>query len=86
MSVEDLFGPDETDSEADDEDENDVPSQRDNGSNFEDEEPPTAPAGSDPAPKPQQAPSNQNNAEEDGHINAEGVDYRQPRPPFNSCA
>ena len=48
--------------------------------------PPTAPAGDDPAPQPQQAPSNQNNAEEDGHINAEGVDYRQPHPPFNGCA
>ena len=36
VSAEELFGPDETDSEADDEDENDVPSQRDDDSDFED--------------------------------------------------
>ena len=86
MSFEDVFGPDETDSEADDEDENDVPSQRDDDSDIEDGEPPTSPAGSDHAPQPQQAPTNESNVEEDGHINAEGVGYRQPRPPFNGCA
>ena len=88
MSFEDVFGPDEADSEADDEDENDVPARRDDDSDFEDGEPPTSPAGRDhaPQPQPQQAPTNENNVEEDGHINAEGADYRQPRPPFSGCA
>ena len=87
MSVEELFGPDETDSENDEEDDNDVPSEHDDDSDFGDEAPPpAAPAQDDPAQEAQQAPSHQNNVEEDGHINAEGVDYRQPRPPFNGCA
>ena len=86
MSVEDVFGPDETDSENDDEDEIDVPSENDNDSDFEDGQPPTSPAGSDHEPQPEQTPTNENNAEEDGHINAEGVDYRQPRAPFLGCA
>ena len=86
MSFEDVFGPGETDSEADDEDENDVPSEHDDDPDFEDGQPPTSPAGSDHAPQPEQAPTIENNAEEDGHINAEGADYRQPRAPFNGCA
>ena len=85
-SFEDVFGPDETDSGADDEDENDVPARRDDDPDFEDGEPPTSPAGRDHAPQPEQPPTNENNAEENGHINAEGVDYRQPRPPFNGFA
>ena len=82
MSIEPLFGPGETDSEADDEDENDVPSERDSDSDYEDGQPRTSPAGSDHDPQP---PTNENNAEEDGHMNAENVDYRQPRPPFVGC-
>ena len=69
MSIEELFGPDEADSEADDEVENDVTSEHDDDSDFEDGQPPTSPAGSDHAPQPEQAPTNENNAEEDGHIN-----------------
>jgi hypothetical protein len=86
MSIEELFGPEETDSENDDEDEIDVPSDRDEDSDFEDGQPRTSPAGSDHEPEPDQTPTNENNVEEDGHINAEGVDYRQPRPPFLGCA
>ena len=72
MSVEELFGPDETDSEKDEEDDNDVPSEHDDDSDLGDEvPPPAAPAQDDPAQEAQQAPSHQNNAEEDGHINAE---------------
>ena len=43
MSIESFFGPEETDSEADDEDENDVPSERDSDSDFEDGQPRTSP-------------------------------------------
>ena len=86
MSVEELFGEDEADSEADEEDENDVPSEHDDDSDFEGGEPSPAPARDDPAPEPQQAPSHQNNVEEDGHTKAEGADYRQPRPSFSGCA
>ena len=86
MSIESLFGPEETDSEADDEDENNVPSERDSDSDFEDGKPRTSPAGSDHDPQPDEPPTNENNAEEDGHINAENVDYRQPRAPFAGCS
>ena len=86
MSIEGLFGADETDSEADDEDENDVPPERDSDSDLEDGQPRTSPAGSDHEPKPEpEPPTNENNAEEDGHINAENADYRQPRVPFLGC-
>ena len=50
MSIEELFGPDETDSENDDEDEIDVRSENDDDSDFEDGQPPTSPAGSDDEP------------------------------------
>ena len=88
MSVEELFGPDETNSENDEEDNNDVPSEHDDDSDFEGQEPPTAPARDDqrPAQEDQEAPFNTNNVEEDGHVNADGVDYRQPRAPFYGCA
>ena len=66
MSIESLFGPEETDSEADDEDENDVPSERDSDSDFEDGQPRTSPAGNDHDPQPDEPPTNENNAEEDG--------------------
>ena len=85
MSIESLFGPGETDSEADDEDENDVPSERDSDSDYEDGQPRTSPAGSDHDPQTDEPPTNENNVEEDGHMNAENVDYRQPRPPFAGC-
>ena len=87
MSIEELFGPDETDSEKDEEDDNDVPSKHDDDSDIEGQEPPTAPARDDqrPAQENQEAPFNTNNVEEDGHVNADGVDYRQPRAPFNGC-
>ena len=52
MSIEELFGPEETDSENDDEDEIDVPSDRDEDSDFEDGQPRTSPAGSDDEPQP----------------------------------
>ena len=42
MSVEELFGPDETDSEKDEEDDNDVPSEHDDDSDLGDEVPPPA--------------------------------------------
>ena len=88
MSVEELFGPDEADSENGEENDNDVPSEHDDDSEFEGQEPPTAPARDDqrPAQEDQEAPFNTNNVEEDGHVNADGVDYRQPRAPFTGCA
>lgn len=82
MSVQSVLGPDETDSEDDEDDEvgDDARSQHDGDSDFEGAEPPAAPAQDDesPAQEAEEAPSNTNNVEEDGHINAGGTDYRQP--------
>ena len=80
MPVQSMLDPDEADSENGEDDEVDE--------DYEDTEPRPAPAQDDepPAQEGQKAPSNTNNAEEDGHINAVGIDYRQPRVPFVSTA
>ena len=76
MSVKSMLDPDETYSENDEDDEV--------GEDYEDAEPRLAPAQDDEhlVQEGEEAPSNTNNAEEDGHINAVGIDYRQPRVPF----
>ena len=65
MPVQSMLDPDEADSENGEDDEVDE--------DYEDAEPRPAPAQEDdepPAQEGQKAPSNTNNAEEDGHINA----------------